>query len=215
MLRPQLSDDASISDLFGLCHIAHSSTHMNALEEHLVRPWMAVATLRKKSSQSKVSDGYDQIVKLTDGRLLYGDVVTVEVGEGKVKHYVHEGLLRRHSEWFAARMNGKWGNTKRIELPDDDSEIFAIFVEVMYHNELPMPTPSQQSDSLDEYIGRQRKFAERNLRPHILAKLYIFADMRQCLRLRCLAIDAFRRWLKETGEVPSETRQTSSTRTLL
>lgn len=62
--------------------------------------------------------------------------VKVIVGTGsKTKDfYVHEDELKRHSDFCAAALRGPWleAQERVIRLPDEDPDVFAVFVDFIY-----------------------------------------------------------------------------------
>lgn len=144
----------------------------------------------------------------------------VEVGQAKIKFHVHEALLCHNSQWFANRLNGNWGDTKLVELADEDPAIFDIFVDTLYRNQVPPPKPTSFASFLattsasdaapppnpstnhtDEAAEKRRKSREGHHPAMTLAKLYVFADMRQCPQVKCLVMDAYRDRRIVTGDV--------------
>lgn len=132
-------------------------------------------------------------------------MITVEVGQAKKQFQVHEGLLRHHSAWFDNRLNGKWGDTTIVSLPEDEPAIFKLFVEFIYQNQLLPPVLPIKTSGGNAARSVKRQKIERGQHHDglVLVQLYIFADMRQCPALACAAVDAFRYEFADMWKTPS------------
>lgn len=138
----------------------------------------------------------------------WGDIVTVVVGDERREFTVHEGLLRHHSVWFRNRLNGRWGDVKHVELLHDDPATFELFVGFAYHYKLLPPIVNPKaSKTTDEQDVRPIKRPRIERAGHHtrmqLTNLYIFADVLQCERLQCAAIDAYCKKANEEWTTPS------------
>lgn len=134
--------------------------------------------------------------------------MNIEVGKTKTLFQIHEGLLRQHSVWFSTRLNGSWGDVRNVELPDDLPHVFELFEEFMYRNQLlaPSAAASARTEVEKPPAKKKQKVQSKHHSELTLAQLYVFADLRQCARLSCAAMDAFRTlkleiWSFTTAEV--------------
>lgn len=121
--------------------------------------------------------------------------MTIEVATGgqvQQKFSVHEGLLRHNSLWFANRMNGNRGNSNHINI-EDDANMFNIFVEFVYRNKIlgSIKASSNPSRGSNGAVKKQKLETRENYDTETLAKLYIFAEMRQCEQLKCATVNEF------------------------
>lgn len=121
------------------------------------------------------------------------------VGPEKEEFDAHHELLCQHSPWFRNRLNGKWGDQKRVEI-DDDPEVFGLFLGFIYRGQLDAPHFSGSSSATkveqnEPSSTKKQKVSCTRDQHHTtlkLAKLYIFADYHQCQQLKIAAMDALR-----------------------
>jgi hypothetical protein len=68
-------------------------------------------------------------------------VLTVVVGEGdgKREFVVHEELICESSDFFRGAMSGEWkeAGDRVVSLPDDDPDVFALYLQAIYVRVLP------------------------------------------------------------------------------
>ncbi|KAH7137918.1 hypothetical protein B0J11DRAFT_573932 [Dendryphion nanum] len=93
--------------------------------------------------------------------------ISVCVGDeddGKKTFTVHEGLITARSLFFRNALNGNWreSDDKSVPLDDVDPEIFAIYLNSIYHNQLPVFPASGEVDGGGQF--------------ETLMKVYVLAD---------------------------------------
>ena len=78
-------------------------------------------------------------------------MLTVRVGEtpDQQDFLVHESLLKSRAEYFSRAMNGNWleTDTRVIELPEDEPEVFALYLNHIYTGKLHTMTLNR--DNID------------------------------------------------------------------
>ena len=92
--------------------------------------------------------------------------MTVKVGEAHERFIVHEPVLREQSCFFRAIIEKKqWkeGMSGEIELPEDDPNIFSVYLEWLYSRKLTLVYDPSTTDATDPL------FTE-------LASLYVFGE---------------------------------------
>lgn len=74
----------------------------------------------------------------TDQPRYDGAVFTVSVGSTKKEWHIHENILTKDSDFFAAAAKKQWseGQDKRITLSDDDPETFQVYVGWLYERKI-------------------------------------------------------------------------------
>ncbi|USW55610.1 Putative BTB/POZ domain-containing protein [Septoria linicola] len=103
-------------------------------------------------------------------RRIEGDIITIKVGTGKVESLtVHESLLRARGGFFEAALKQQWreGQTREIELPEDEPDIVAAYIEWLYSGKIePLsckpPTPVSHGAMRGTHVT--------------LAKIYVLAE---------------------------------------
>ncbi|KAF2493991.1 hypothetical protein BU16DRAFT_61435 [Lophium mytilinum] len=113
--------------------------------------------------------------------------ILIKVGKEGKEVRIYEGLLTYHSSYFAAALSGSFieGQTKVIELKEDEVEVFSAFHCWIYTGRLH---PSRESPlSRDAY--KAPTSSERNDLYLLLAKIFVFGDMRGIPALKNEAID--------------------------
>lgn len=82
---------------------------------------------------------------------LAGRAVDVLVGEEKEIFSVHEKLIRASSPFFDKAVSGIWLESTQhtIELPEDEPEIFGIYVHWLYYEKLPVSCNEPSSEYLN------------------------------------------------------------------
>lgn len=101
-------------------------------------------------------------------------------------------------------MNGNWGDSKHIDI-EDDSSIFALFSEFMYRGRLVPPVSASYINDPDSSPPVKKRKVEVRKGHHdvkTLAHLFVFADMRQCPRLKCAVINAFHEQSLDGASLP-------------
>jgi len=75
-------------------------------------------------------------------RLAKGEFVDVLVGQEKTKYKLHKVLLTSKSPYFATSLKDCWnGKTNEIDLTDEDSSAFDVFVDWLYEDSVSVSTP--------------------------------------------------------------------------
>ncbi len=122
---------------------------------------------------------FTQIPKLTRHvhRFDPSTALTIRVGgvANSQTFLVNESLLTARSEYFRRAMNGKWleYNTREIDLVDDDPDIFALYLNLVYKNELPTAT---LRDADVETLGCKELVWETNKELMVLFEIYAIAE---------------------------------------
>ncbi|KAF2653804.1 hypothetical protein K491DRAFT_569063, partial [Lophiostoma macrostomum CBS 122681] len=92
------------------------------------------------------------------------DLVRVIVGKDDEQKtfYVHEGLICARSKFFFNAMKKEWSESedKRVQLPDDEPDLFGLYLTLLYTDTLPINHKS---------ISGSAQFLQ-------LVRLYILAD---------------------------------------
>jgi hypothetical protein len=101
---------------------------------------------------------------------------------------VHEGIMCARSEFFRRAMNGNWAERaeRLIRLPEDDPEIFAIYVNLVYTN-VVATRPAVEVKTTDIFTS---EFIE-------LSKLYVLAEKLCDIAAKNAAIESFMATAKE------------------
>lgn len=101
----------------------------NIREGRIVKP-KATKTTYSEQMKRKMQDS---LGNLSMGSSLNSPIITVVVGHEQRLFAAHEDVLCR-SPYFAAALKGKFldGNTKRVELPDEEPEILSCVLEYLY-----------------------------------------------------------------------------------
>lgn len=75
-------------------------------------------------------------------RQLGGKAITAVVGQGDNKRdfIVHEELICESSEFFRKALAGNWKETQDriVKLPEDDPDMFALYLQAVYVCVLPI-----------------------------------------------------------------------------
>lgn len=116
-------------------------------------------------------------------------VVITGLDDDFTRYLVHEDILCATSDFFKNAMKGQWKESteKLINLPNEESEIFAIYVHWIYSRTLPTRVDEPAAAGNEEYLK--------------LAKAYGLADRLQDQLFKNAVIDAF---LDKTSTVASD-----------
>ncbi|PLB48318.1 hypothetical protein P170DRAFT_448051 [Aspergillus steynii IBT 23096] len=84
-----------------------------------------------------------------------GRTIDIVVGVERKVYSVHEQLIRASSVFFDKVMAGEWTESRQrtVQLPDDDPEIFALYVHWLYCGTLPVFCDEPDPAKNDEYMG--------------------------------------------------------------
>jgi hypothetical protein len=93
----------------------------------------------------------------------------LHVGSGSASQdfAVHEAVLRRHSPFFRKALEKNWhdGEIRRLELPDDDVEVVAAYVDWSYFGKVaskPLAPPALPLDDGEyQFLARLYSFGDR------------------------------------------------------
>jgi hypothetical protein len=109
---------------------------------------------------------------------LRGRTVDIVVGAQQEVFSVHERLVRASSSFFDKAMAGDWKESQQrtIHLPDDEPEIFALYVHWLYYGTLPVFCDEPGLPGNSEYLN--------------LVKAYVLGDKILDSRYQDEAIDA-------------------------
>lgn len=109
---------------------------------------------------------------------LRGRTVDIVVGAEKEVFSVHEALVGASSSFFDKAMASDWKESQQrtIHLPDDESEIFALYVHWLYYGTLPVFCDEPGLPGNSEYLN--------------LIKTYVLGDKILDCKFQDAAIDA-------------------------
>ncbi|KAI4634342.1 hypothetical protein J4E83_001660 [Alternaria metachromatica] len=98
--------------------------------------------------------------------------VTVIVGKepDQQRFSVHEGIMCARSEFFQRAMNGNWTESKEriIRLPEDDPEIFNIYINFLYTGNV-VTNAIEEPKTATHIVGEM----------HVLGRLYVIGEKLQ------------------------------------
>ncbi|KAF9701864.1 hypothetical protein EKO04_000819 [Ascochyta lentis] len=99
-------------------------------------------------------------------------------GEKQQKYIVHEQLLTTRSLFFKKAMSGDWIEAKEriVKLPEDDSSVFNIYIDLLYTNKI---TVIPDSGSGDATGGQEQNIFACLKEQNSLASLYVLAEKLQ------------------------------------
>ncbi|PCH00554.1 BTB/POZ [Penicillium occitanis (nom. inval.)] len=88
------------------------------------------------------------------GEKFIGGSLGVLVGAEKKLFSVHEKLIRASSQFFDRAMSGAWLESaqRTIQLPEDEAEIFGIYVHWLYYGTLPVCSNDSGLPENHEYL---------------------------------------------------------------
>lgn len=105
-------------------------------------------------------------------------MVTLFVGASQKPFYIHVDLLCNASSFFKAAFTGdfKESSDKTMQLPEDDENLFSLFIDWLYHQRYEMlPEPDDDEDSDDDnddiYVGE-----DDSNRFHQVFRLFVLAE---------------------------------------
>lgn len=125
----------------------------------------------------------------------YRGFIEVKVGEGEKQETfdVHEALITPRSLFFKKAMSGSWKESEDriVNLPEEDPEIFKIYVHHLYTGSvavIPEPLPA--------VTGRPVKW--------IICRLYVLAEKLQDVKAKNSAIEALLAECREKYKYPGQ-----------
>ncbi|KAF2241953.1 hypothetical protein BU26DRAFT_391005, partial [Trematosphaeria pertusa] len=113
--------------------------------------------------------------------------IEVRLGEGEQAQsiWVHKDLICSRSAFFSKALNGNWkeAEEKVVKLPEDDVEIFELYVQLLYTGLLPEKEKevSEEEKPIDYHLVSEYKQ---------LCKLYVFCDKVQDVFSKNKIVDA-------------------------
>ncbi|KAI8939494.1 hypothetical protein NX059_003265 [Plenodomus lindquistii] len=118
----------------------------------------------------------------TRSKMRYRGFIQICVGKGDQEETfdVHENLLTTRSLFFRKALSGVWQEsvTRRVNLTDDEKEIFHIYVNLLYTGQLAM------EPELERVSADTRDLNEGT----IIAKLYVLAEKLQDVETKDLSV---------------------------
>lgn len=108
---------------------------------------------------------YDLDEEVLTGSRISGRTIEVLVGDKDELFSVHQSLIRASSSFFEKALGGKWKESaqRTVRLPDDDPNIFALYIHWIYFGAIPVSSI-------------KRKKAVENSEITDLVKAYIMGD---------------------------------------
>jgi hypothetical protein len=124
-------------------------------------------------------------------------------GERGESFWVHKDLISSRSDFFANALKREWMKVKdrKIELPDDEPKIFALYLQLLYTDKLPVKEieslrkSGDSGDSSDNDDSEYWKLKDAECLE--LCQLYILADELQDVTSTNTVIDAILGVFKE------------------
>lgn len=142
-----------------------------------------------------------QLPPLTRGSYLPDPMIKIHVseGDGCKTFNVHKTLLTSRSRFFANALTDgtSWREAEdgAVRLPEDDPSIFTLYLEILYHNRIPVRESEAKADQAecqkDIKALQQAAFDSTLNQYETLGKLYVLCDMLQDDRASNLVISAF------------------------
>ncbi|KAF2443932.1 hypothetical protein P171DRAFT_485401 [Karstenula rhodostoma CBS 690.94] len=97
--------------------------------------------------------------------VLGNEFVTVVVGTGdeRKSFALHKSVVCKRSEFFHASLCGDWkeSHADKIELPEDDPDIFQLYNQSLYVGNVHQAEPDESSQSKYHYLGQLYVFADK------------------------------------------------------
>ncbi|KAJ8115592.1 hypothetical protein OPT61_g2802 [Boeremia exigua] len=93
-------------------------------------------------------------------------VIVGPEGSHQKEFFVHQALICGRSEFFSKAMSGQWKEaaSREVPLPEDEPDVFALYLKLLYSNQLPVKQ--------EETVPRE-DLAKQYL---VLGKLYVLAE---------------------------------------
>ncbi|KAF2731071.1 hypothetical protein EJ04DRAFT_418566, partial [Polyplosphaeria fusca] len=115
--------------------------------------------------------------------------VIVRVGKDPYQEQflAHEGTLIKYSEFFKRALSGSWveSDLRIITLPEDDPEIFELFLNYLYTKQLPIQEQKDYTTLTEEEYGSQfNRECER------VGQIYVMGEKLQSTIVKNAAIFA-------------------------
>lgn len=117
---------------------------------------------------SSLNEPHNSLLTTLGVRISFAESIEVLVGPAKKSFRVHPDALQRRSTFFRAACSERWKHASNaIELIEDDPEIFDLYLNCVYTNELDV-------DATDMMFYSERE--QFDLRYHRLACIWILSD---------------------------------------
>ena len=131
------------------------------------------------------------------GRLSFTDYIEVFVGEEKRSFAVHKNIICAHSPFFEAACSQRWATAtpNPIALPEDDPEVFDIYLNCVYKNCVDVGNLEDPLPSEEHYHECSRVYLR-------LAKTYLLADKLQDVATTNLVMDEIIRYRTSRLSIP-------------
>ncbi|KAM3421107.1 hypothetical protein BST61_g1521 [Cercospora zeina] len=162
----------------------HCSTHSNLPRSSSVGIPSNTAMARTKQIPRKTADDKVHVakrplkdkadeldeVRVAKRRRTNVTIINVTVGHGEdAKIFqLHDFLLKEHSEFFKAALNGQWkdGKDKNVKLPDDNPEEFDVYAEWLFCGKIASGTSKNVKPTKNEVWSEQ----------DLLSRLYVLGE---------------------------------------
>ena len=150
---------------------------------------MAILTVQSKQDQKKQQSAISRPYPLRNSFSMLKNIVDIAVGELEKPFLIHRELLVHHSRFFAAALTGDFyeSQTQRVMLADESTDIFGIFAEWLYTQEL------KEAAFLS---GSRPRF-------FLMLELYAFADRHSIEALCNATVDIVASLADKTNSVPT------------
>ncbi|KAL9095494.1 MAG: hypothetical protein Q9165_002365 [Trypethelium subeluteriae] len=111
------------------------------------------------------------------------DPITVLVGLKAQKFIIHENALRSKSPFFEAALSKPWAEARerRVTLPEDDPEVFKLYVQWLYTDRIHCSTPPGNNSKGWDFIHEM----------DLIIKAYCLGEKLQDVAFKDSLIDSF------------------------
>jgi hypothetical protein len=126
---------------------------------------------------------------LTQPSYLVSPCIEVHVGkeESFKKYIVHTGLVTEWSEFFARALNGQWKESDEniTTLPEDDQEVFELYLQLIYTNTVPVDEDINIYTDAEKQIKKDKETLAQDIQAATsrelvgLNRLYVFCEKLQ------------------------------------
>ena len=113
------------------------------------------------------------------------------MGQSQKEFYVHPDLLCEASSFFKAAFGGNFKESleKIMELPDDDEDIFSLFVDWLYHGRYEMLAELVDDDTSEDDQDDDEDVDDEGDRYLQVFKLFVLAEKYNVSKLKRLLIE--------------------------
>ncbi|KAF2234753.1 hypothetical protein EV356DRAFT_514890 [Viridothelium virens] len=111
------------------------------------------------------------------------DPITVLVGPEAQRFVIHENALRSKSRFFEAALSKPWAEARerRVTLPDDDPEVFKLYVQWLYTDRIHCSTPLSSNRNGWDFIDEM----------DLIIKAYCLGEKLQDVSFKDSLVDSF------------------------